>query len=967
MKGVHMQDEEKTREQLSQELAALRQRIAELETIETEYRQGQEALRRERDLVARIAETSPVGITVVNRAGQIVFANAQAQRVLGLTKDGITQRTYNAPEWRITDYTGNLFPDEELPFRRVMTTGQPVFDVRHAIEWPTGQRVFLSINAAPLFDESGQADGMVAIVEDVTARVQAAEALRESQERYRLIAENMSDTVWLMDMDLQITYISPSVQRLRGYSLEELRTLPLDRQMPPESLAVALEALAQEMTEERLAQKDPPISRTLELEFYRKDGSTFWSENTFTLIRDSQGYPVGILGVGRDITARKQTEEELRASERRYQTLAEVAPVGIFRTDALGQTTYVNPRWCEISGLAASGALDDGWQRAVHPDDHEQIAAGWKEAVQANTISRADYRFLRPDGTIAWVIGQAIPETDHKGRVIGYVGTITDITERKRVEQALRDSEGKYRQLVDTLQEGIWAIDQDAHTTFVNPRMAEMLGYTAEEMQGKHLFEFMDERGVEIAQRGLQRRQQGIKEQHEFEFVRKDGTRLYAALETGPITDGDGNYIGALAGVQDITARKRMEAAEALHRETLRKSEAFNQAVIDHSPLGTSVRDRLGRLLFANDVWKQIWAIPEAEVRADSTREREELAFDTRDDYLRPYHAEVRRVYEQGGYLHLPELRITYPRPGAAEWVAQYFYAIQNEQGQVDRVVILTEDITARKRAEATLRESEENYRQLFEAESDAIFLIDNQTGQILQANNAACAMYGYSREELLCKKNADLSAEPEQTQRVTQDTLPLPQEVITIPLRWHRKRSPMSRRCAGCCPFARPARRSGTTGAIGINWKSTSPSTRKRISRTGFARTARKNCTPSSLSRMSRSIYSGAWWEPGTRGGPHAREREDPGATGPGSSRPAPSGGGTGGHSGRTPAGIRVTVSHYHGFDGRRDPCGGRRFAICLDQSGLHQVESGAGPGDRRGWPNGIRGFSFPARESSC
>ena len=112
---------------------------------------------------------------------------------------------------------------------------------------------------------------------------------------------------------------------------------------------------------------------------------------------------------------------------------------------------------------------------------------------------------------------------------------------------------------MDNLQEGIWAIGADARTTFVNPRMAEILGYTVEEMLGRHLFSFMDERAKEIASRNIERRQQGIKEQHEFEFSRKDGTRICASLETSPIYDEQGNYAGALAGVTDITERKRAE------------------------------------------------------------------------------------------------------------------------------------------------------------------------------------------------------------------------------------------------------------------------------------------------------------------------------------------------------------------------------------------------------------------------
>jgi len=134
----------------------------------------------------------------------------------------------------------------------------------------------------------------------------------------------------------------------------------------------------------------------------------------------------------------QQTASLLRESEGRYQTLARISPVGIFRTQANGITTYVNPKWCEISGVSSEDALGDGWLNAVHPDDRERVTKGWGEAIQLNKESSTDYRFVRPDGTIAWVIGQAVPEMNAGNEIVGYVGTITDITERKQAEKQVQ-------------------------------------------------------------------------------------------------------------------------------------------------------------------------------------------------------------------------------------------------------------------------------------------------------------------------------------------------------------------------------------------------------------------------------------------------------------------------------------------------------------------------------------------------
>lgn len=142
-----------------------------------------------------------------------------------------------------------------------------------------------------------------------------------------------------------------------------------------------------------------------------------------------------VISIIRDITASKLTERELRESEVRYQTLTTLVPVGIFHTNAAGLTTYVNPSWCKISGMPAEEALDNGWLETVHPDDREPLQTNWQDSTRSNRPSNAEYRFIHPDGSLTWVIGQAVPEYDSAGQIIGYVGTITDITERKKMEE----------------------------------------------------------------------------------------------------------------------------------------------------------------------------------------------------------------------------------------------------------------------------------------------------------------------------------------------------------------------------------------------------------------------------------------------------------------------------------------------------------------------------------------------------
>ncbi|MBI4793410.1 MAG: response regulator, partial [Deltaproteobacteria bacterium] len=162
------------------------------------------ALKRERTLIANITETSPIGIITVGVNGRITFANTQAINILGLTKEEITQRTYNTPDWRITDFAGNPFPYEKLPFRQVMTTGQSIYDEQHTIAWPDGRRVHLSINGAPLLNESGDVESVVFAFQDISQRKRAERALQESEAKMRSILDNIGIGVALISPKMEI-------------------------------------------------------------------------------------------------------------------------------------------------------------------------------------------------------------------------------------------------------------------------------------------------------------------------------------------------------------------------------------------------------------------------------------------------------------------------------------------------------------------------------------------------------------------------------------------------------------------------------------------------------------------------------------------------------------------------------------------------------------------------------------------
>ena len=240
-------------------------------------------------------------------------------------------------------------------------------------------------------------------------------------------------------------------------------------------------------------------------------------------------------------------------------------PAVAFVKDLEGRILHVNTSFLELFGIEAAEIVgktdhdlyrDDGeTAKRMRANDRRVRELGMPLTLPETVLAHGAERHF---------VSLKFPVRNECGEIVSVAGIATEVTDIRAAEKARWESEKKYRVLLEALQEGIWAIDRESRTTFVNEPMARMLGYTVEEMQGKGLLSFMDERGREIAGRNLQRRQKGIREQHEFEFLRKDGTRMSTLLETSPLLDENGDYAGAIAGVLDITERKSLESR--LHR-----------------------------------------------------------------------------------------------------------------------------------------------------------------------------------------------------------------------------------------------------------------------------------------------------------------------------------------------------------------------------------------------------------------
>lgn len=245
--------------------------------------------------------------------------------------------------------------------------------------------------------------------------------LRASEFRYRALLENIPDQIFRINREgilldyhtVSGNFFFQNPQEFVGKNINE-------------ALLPSLAENTLQLIDKTMETGEIQIS-----EFQaREDSETRDYEARFSISGENE-----VITIIRDISENKRGQRELIESEQRYQTLARVVPVGIFSTNRFGETTYVNPTWCHLSGMSAEESMGNGWLEAVHPDDRVRIESNWKKRIQKQGISSDDYRFIHPDGSISWVIGQAVPELNTAGEIVGYIGTITDITERKKIEE----------------------------------------------------------------------------------------------------------------------------------------------------------------------------------------------------------------------------------------------------------------------------------------------------------------------------------------------------------------------------------------------------------------------------------------------------------------------------------------------------------------------------------------------------
>ena len=414
----------------------------------TERKKADEFIRYRSSLIENVSDAiistdKDFAIRSWNKAAETIYG-WRDDEVIGKPVNEVLQTRY--PDGKTSDELDDMVQETNTRTVEAIQKKKDTTDVS----------VLSSVTA--LKDDEENFVGVVAVNRDITERKRSELALQESEMSYRLLAENMTDVIWILDMNLKFTYISPSFGRHTGYSIEEYRELPMEKILTPDSLKTAKQILAEELEEEKNPNRDPFRSRTMEVEEICKDGQTVWIEFNAKFLRDKDGRPIGLQGSSRDITERKRAVEEQRKSEDRFRVLIENLNSGVALIDEFGEFTIYNPAFLRMFGLSDQSSIknvnDQRWSdwkvfgedgRLLHVDDHPlRKAALTGKSVRNRLVGVRSHA----GGDLIWMLVSAEPIFKPDGRIDLLICTYVDITERKHMEEELCRAHDKLEQKV---------------------------------------------------------------------------------------------------------------------------------------------------------------------------------------------------------------------------------------------------------------------------------------------------------------------------------------------------------------------------------------------------------------------------------------------------------------------------------------------------------------------------------------
>ena len=560
----------------------------------TERKENEEKLKESEIKLKEAQKMAHVGSWELNYSTAIATWSEEMLRIYGLSTED-NKHTYES--WISFIHPKDVDRVTSIIKEAKATFSTPAFF--HRIIRRDGTIRHLYCQAKTQFNSDGKPIGLYGVGHDVTEMKEAEELLLESQSNMQAIFENTYDGIILTDTKGILKFFNSKAKDLifrnSGADIKIGKSI-LD--FTEESRKENIKDIIARVLSGETIQRDRS---------YEKNGETRWFIFTKTPVYNGDNI-VGICITSRDITARKEGEQSLLRSESNLKAIIENTDATIYSLDSNLRYITFNKR--------LQTTLKDIFGLDIKPGDHvfdfleklnPEESHSWKEqyskALKGETV-RFEKKFH---------INECYSYSDfsihpiwEKDNVVGLSCFVLDITNQKQAEHALTKSEFRYRQIVETAQEGIWLIDENNETTFVNKKMCDILEYSHEEMLGKENFNFMNDAGKELAMQTLERRKKGIKGNVDLCFITKTGKNIWTNISASPIIDENGNYKGALGMVSDITEKKILQ--QQLSAEQMDKQKDITKAVVnaqekERAEIGVELHDNINQLLAASKLY----------------------------------------------------------------------------------------------------------------------------------------------------------------------------------------------------------------------------------------------------------------------------------------------------------------------------------------------------------------------------
>jgi PAS domain S-box-containing protein len=632
----------------------------------------------------------------------------------------------------------DLFPPEMAGTfyateQEIIRTGKPIMnDEVYRTRRKDGQPNWSLGTKLPWRDKNGNVIGIIGANRDITERKRAELALQESEMRYKTIFESAREGILVADIETKrLKFANPAFCRIFGYAAEELARMTINNIHPRKHLPNVLADFD--------AHTQGKSAFSYNIPCLHKNGDVFYVDigSTATTI---DGRP-SIVGFFTDTTERKHTEEALRESEQKYRTLVEQLPAITYTAslDETSTTLYVSPQTQEILGFSPEDYIADPdlWQKLLHPDDRNRVMAEIASSHQTGKPFNSEYRMLAKNGHTVWIRDDAKIFRDERDNPLYLQGVMYDITASKHAEESLRQSEEKFRGLAERSSDMVFMTDTRGFITYLSPACKRIFGYKPEEMVGKHFANFLIESEIPKATKRFTENLRGKKfDVLYLEAKRKNGSRVFIELNSSLVIQ-DGKTNGTQGIIKDVTERRKAEeqlqkAHEKLEirvkqrtadlagvvedlqneiaerkraEESLRNTEERFRTIFENTIVGLYRTTPDGRILIANPALVKMMGCKSFEELTKLNLEKEGF------DPSTPRSIFKNRIKKDGRVIGLESVWL---RPdGTKLFVSESAFAVKDGKGKIIYYEGTAQDITIRKEAEEKLMLYQQQLRSL--------------------------------------------------------------------------------------------------------------------------------------------------------------------------------------------------------------------------------------------------------------